>query len=151
MVREEEYSDYLDEELIQYGEAGVGKLAYKAGSGVHYLMEDMMSRYGNHASELRRIMKDASRRYAMFTQSEVWVNATGTYVQIKDISARYADNILAHMRDHAREDMELYMLWSSRDAQAASDNFDPTEEGVDAWLRNTPLYMALEAASERPF
>lgn len=108
-----------------------------------------VARYGGRSNELRRLMRDASRRAAMYNQGETWVNAQGLYVPIETISARYADNILSHLRDHAREDMELVLMWSNRNVSDVS--FDPTDEEVQSWLRGTQLYMALEEASERPF
>ena len=120
------------------------------GGGFDYGEFDMTSYAVSTRRELRRILRDASRRAHLFENEEIWVNAEGRYVPIEQMSARYAENTMRWLEEHAREDAEQIYLWNNRESMD-EEEFEWDDAQCLAWLRETPLYNALRKASERPF
>lgn len=110
----------------------------------------MTGRFTAQQNQLRRMLREASRKANMFNQDEVWVNADGRYIPIREISARYAENIMEHLQSHMMEDAEAVYLWNTRELPHAME-FNYTVEDCRGWLESTPLYSALREASARPF
>lgn len=107
-------------------------------------------RFVQEASTFRRLLREASRRAHMFSQDEVWVNSEGRYVPIKEMSARYAENVMHFLEGNALSDAEMIWMWDTRD-DANAGEFVMDEDRARDWVRSTPLYRALREASERPF
>ena len=105
------------------------------------------------AANMQRQLRQARRRYNMFNQGEVWVNAEGRYVPIKEMSANYAENVCKFLEEHAREDAGLYFLYeaSMREGNFLDRSNTWSPEQYRYWVQSTALYRALAKATERPF
>ena len=97
------------------------------------------------------LLQRARQDHNLLDQDEVWVNTHGLKVLLKDMSARYATNVLAYLRKNARQYHSSWATWefiakyTDQDAETFEELLEEnvTDAKARTWLKETKLYKAL--------
>ena len=102
-------------------------------------------------NQFTALLQRARQDHNLLDQEEVWVNTHGLKVLLKDMSARYATNVLAYLRKNARQYHSSWATWefiakyTDQDAETFEELLEEnvTDAKARAWLKETKLYKAL--------
>lgn len=106
--------------------------------------------------QFTQLLQRARQDHNLLDQDEVWVNTHGLKVLLKDMSARYASNVLAYLRKNGRAYHSSWATWefitkyTDQDAESWEEILEEsiTDAKVRTWLKDTKLYKALTAIAK---
>lgn len=108
--------------------------------------------------QLSALLQRARQDHNLLDQSEVWVNGKGLKIELREMSARYASNVLAWMRKNAKVYHSSWATWEfiTKYADQSATDFEElldqtvTDKTAREWLKETTLYKALVEVSKHP-